>query len=84
MKGFENGMYTGMILIDLPKAFDTINHKIWLDKSLPLGISKNTTSWYESYLAERHFALEAANRVLKFADIKWSVPQGSILGPLRF
>ena len=42
------------------------------------------TSWYESYLAERHFALEAANRVLKFADIKWSVPQGSILGPLRF
>ena len=31
LKGFDNGMYTGMILIDLQKAFDTINHKILLD-----------------------------------------------------
>ena len=27
-KSFENGMYTGMILIDQQKAFDTINHEI--------------------------------------------------------
>ena len=31
-KGFDNGMYTGMILVDLKKTFDTINHKILLDK----------------------------------------------------
>ena len=28
LKVFDNGMYTGMILIELQKAFDTINHKI--------------------------------------------------------
>ena len=55
-------MYTGMILIDL-KAFDTINHKILLDKLLPIGFSKNTISWCESYLAEHHFTVEVANRV---------------------
>ena len=42
------------------------------------------TSWYESYLAERHFTVEAANRVSKFANIKCGVLQGSILGPLLF
>ena len=44
LKGFDNRMYVGMILIDLLKAFDTIKHKILLDKLLPIGFSKNTTS----------------------------------------
>ena len=84
LKGFDNRVYTRMILIDLQKAFDTINHKILLDKLLPIGFSKNTISWYESYLAERHFTVEVANRVSKFSKISCGVPQGSILGPLLF
>ena len=71
-----------MILIDLQNAFDTINHKILLDKLLPIGFSKNTISWYESYLAERHFTVEIASRVSKLANISCGVPQSSILGPL--
>ena len=63
LKGFDNGVYTGMILIDLPKAFDMINHKILLYKLLPIGFSKNAISWYKSYLAECHFTVEVANRV---------------------
>ena len=66
VKGFDNGVCTGMILIDLQKALDTVNHKILLDKLLPIGFSNNTISWYESYLAERHFTAEVANRVSKF------------------
>ena len=84
LKGFDNGVYTGMILIDLQKAFDTINHKILLDKLLPIGFSKNTISWYEFYLAERHFTVEVANQVSKFSKISCGVPQGSILDPLLF
>ena len=77
-------MYTGMILIDLQKAFGTIKHKIVLDKLFLIGFPKNTISWYESYLAERHFTIEVANRVSKFANISYGVPQGSILDSLLF
>ena len=77
-------MYTGTILIDLQKVFDTINHKIILDKLLPIDFLKNTINWYESYLVERHFIVKVRNRVLKLAHISCDVPQGSILDPLLF
>ena len=76
LKGFDNGVYTGMLLIHLQKRFDTINHKILLDKLLPIRFSKNTISWYESYLAERHFTVEVANWVSTFANISCGVLQG--------
>ena len=71
-----------MILMDLQKAFDMINHKILLDKLLPLGFSNNKISWYESYLVECYFTVEVANRVSKFANISCGIPQGLILGRL--
>ena len=52
LKGFDSGVYTDMILTDLQKTCDTIKiwyHKILLDKLLPIGFSKNTVSWYQSY-----------------------------------
>ena len=78
LKGFDNGMYTDMILIDLLKAFDTINHKILLNKLLPVRFSKNTISWYESYSAERHFTVEVA----KIGFQNSQIFNASILGPL--
>ena len=52
LKGFDSGVYADMTLTDLQKAFDRIKiwyHKILLDKPVPIGFSKNTVSWYQSY-----------------------------------
>ena len=83
-KGFGNGMYTGTILFDPQKAFGTTNHKIQLNKLLPISFSKNTISWYESYSAEVHFTVEAANQVPNFANISCGVLQGWVIGFLMF
>ena len=39
-KGFDSGLLTGVILIDLQKAFDTIDHRILLLKTPSLGFSR--------------------------------------------
>ena len=53
--GFESGLHTGMILIDLQKAFDTINHEILINKMEFLGFFKNVILWFKSYLSLRKF-----------------------------
>ena len=50
--GFESGLHTGMILIDLQKAFDTINHEILISKVEFLGFSENVILWFKSYHIE--------------------------------
>ena len=84
LKGFDSGLLTGMILIDLQKAFDTIDHKILLNKMTFLGFSPDTIKWFESYLSDRSFQVSLENSFSNPAKITCGVPQGSILGPLLF
>ena len=46
LKGFDQGLITGMILIDLQKAFDTIDHDILLQKLYAIGFSKHSVNWF--------------------------------------
>ena len=47
--GQNDGLVTGMILIDLQKAYDTINHDILLKKISIIGFSDHTVKWFQSY-----------------------------------
>ena len=57
LKGFDDGLVTGMILIDLQKAFDTINHDILLKKLSIIGFSDHTVKWFQSDLSSRKFTV---------------------------
>ena len=82
--GFDSGLYTGMILIDLQKAFDTIDHEIFLEKMIYLGFSKDAINWFRCYLSNRTFIVNINDKFSNLAKVSCGVPQGSILGPLLF
>ena len=75
---------TGMILIDLQKAFDTMDHDILLQKLYAIGFSKHSVNWFQSYLINRTFLVNLGNIFSQPACVSSGVPQGSILGPLLF
>ena len=84
LKEFDEGLLTGMILIDLQKAFNTIDHEILLQKLKAIKFSENTIKWFKSYLSGRIFLVNIGNKLSDFGEISCEVPQGSILGPLLF
>ena len=51
LTGFDSGLLTGMILFNLQKAFDTINHDIVLGKMASLGFSNQPIKSFQSYLS---------------------------------
>ena len=76
--GFESGLYTGVILIDLQKDFDTVNHDILLKKMEFIGFSEETTKWFKSYLSNRKFKVHIKNNFSEPGNLLCGVPQGSI------
>ena len=72
------------IFIDFSKAFDTINHKILLDKLETYGIRGNLHKVLSSYLADRYQYVSYGQISSSLLKLTCGVPQGSVLGPLLF
>ena len=82
--GFDSGLFTGMILIDLQKAFDTIDHELLLEKMVFLGFSIEVINWFRSYISNINFQVNISKAFSDYGKVTCGVPQGSILGPLLF
>ena len=72
------------IMLDLRKAFDTINHYRLLEKLSQTGVKAIVNKWFQSYLRNRKQAVFVNENWSNFEPINCGVPQGSILGPLLF
>ena len=54
INSFENNKLTCGILLDISKAFDTIDHNILLSKLYKYGIRGNMLNWFMNYLSNRY------------------------------
>uniref|UniRef100_A0A671W1V6 Reverse transcriptase domain-containing protein n=1 Tax=Sparus aurata TaxID=8175 RepID=A0A671W1V6_SPAAU len=83
-QNLDQGNYVGMLLLDLQKAFDTVNHDILTSKLQCMGFSNLALKWFSSYLTDRTQVCDVEGTLSEPQSIVCGVPQGSILGPLLF
>ena len=73
-----------VIFIDFEKAFDKVQHGIFLDKLEALGINSELIKWISSFLIGRKQRVMVGNSLSNWSIVRSGVPQGSVLGPILF
>ena len=84
LKNMEEKKVSSVVLLDMSKAFDSINHELLLSKLRKIGVSTSAHKWFKSYLIDRSQVVKIEDTTSKALPLEFGVPQGSIHGPLLF
>ena len=80
----ERRGYAAGILMDLSKAFDTINHRLMIAKLHAYGFDVSALEIINDYLSDRWQRTKINTSFSTWSLILCGVPQGSVLGPKFF
>jgi hypothetical protein len=81
----DGGKLAALVLLDLSTAFNTVDHKILLERmQRTFGITDRALHWLASYLTGRTECVRRGSSCSAYTCLTCGVPQGSVLGPLLF
>ena len=85
LMAIDNRQEVVLMLLDFSAAFDTIDHRMLLERMKTYyGISGIVLKWFSSYLENRTHVVKINNTTSSIFSDKLGVPQGSVIGPLTF
>ena len=76
--------YTGIVFVDMSKAFDRVRYERLVTELFKLGISGAALNWFCSYLSGHTQQIKWQDQLSGTVPYSRGVPQGSVLGPLLF
>ena len=81
----DNGLCSVLMLLDNSAAFDTVDHDVLVsDLENDIGVEGIALDWFKSFLAGRTQATSVRGSTSEASNMKYGVPQGSVLGPVLF
>ena len=82
--GYQRGMITGAAFVDLSAAYDTVNHRILIQKRYNTTQDSQLCRVFQNMLSNRRFYVELNNERSRWRKQKNGLPQGSVLSPILF
>ena len=80
----NGGKIFGALLTDLSKAFDGLDHELFVAKLNAYGFSKPALKLINDYLSNRRQRARIGNSFSDWLEVILGLLQGSILGPLLY
>ena len=84
MDAVDNNEIAATMNIDQSAAFNCVQHNLLIDKLRHYHLDEDCIKWFESYLSFRSAYVSIGSAVSNMIPLKYSVPQGSVLGPLCY
>lgn len=82
--GYEQGLITSTVFVDLSAAYDTVNHRLLLTKLYRITDDAEFTNLIGKMLSNRRFYVELNGERSRWRNQKNGLPQGSVLSPMLF